>query len=166
MWAPWKHTSTTLHLAKDPLPPIELDADGPQRWPGNFGKEKISCPYHDPNPGLSRQWLVAVSTHNFCECTACCFSRDDHIGFAVKRHIEETAKKLTGFHFAFFKWLINCTFQHFGLNFAPSLLVCTVYDFYENFSQIFQMFCLVVTFIAHTHFRFHQSCGIWFPLVC
>jgi hypothetical protein len=23
--------------------------------------------------------LVAVSTHNFSECTACCVSRDDHI---------------------------------------------------------------------------------------
>jgi hypothetical protein len=47
--------------------------------------------------------LVAVSTHNFCECTACGVSCDDHIVLAVKRHIEETAKKLTCFPFAFFK---------------------------------------------------------------
>jgi hypothetical protein len=30
--------------------------------------------------------LVAVFTHNFCECTACCVSRDDHIVLEVKRH--------------------------------------------------------------------------------
>jgi hypothetical protein len=55
------------------------------------------------NPGLPRQWLVAVSTHNFSEFTACCVSCDDHIVLAVKRHIEETTKKLTGLPFAFFK---------------------------------------------------------------
>jgi hypothetical protein len=55
----------------------------------------------------------------------------------VKRHIEETTKKLTGLPFAFFKWFINCTFQHFCLNFAPSLLVCTVYNcLYEKFLSI------------------------------
>jgi hypothetical protein len=40
---------------------------------------------------------------DFCEYTACCVSHDDHVGLAVKRHIEETAKKLTGLPFAFFK---------------------------------------------------------------
>jgi hypothetical protein len=81
-----------------------MGAGGPQSWPGHFGKEKISCPCHDSNPELLRQWLGAVSTHNFCECTTCCVTRDDHTVLAVKRHIEETAKKkLTGFPFAFFK---------------------------------------------------------------
>jgi hypothetical protein len=63
---------------------------------------KDFLPCHVLNPGLPRQWLVAVSTHNFCECTACCISCDDHIVCAVKRHIEETAKKID--------WITFCIF--------------------------------------------------------
>jgi hypothetical protein len=47
---------------------------------------------------------VAVSTHNCCERRACCVSHDDHIVLAVKRHVEEIAKKFDWFSFAFFKW--------------------------------------------------------------
>ena len=89
--------------------------------------------------------LVAVSTHNFCECTACGVSCDDHIVLAVKRHIEETAKKLTCFPFAFFKWLINCTFQYFCLNFAPSFS-------YAQFTIVFMKIFFVIPNVSSCHY--------------
>ena len=102
-------------------------------------EEKISCSCHDSNLDCPGNGLLAVSTHKFCECAACCVSCDDHIVLAVKRHIEETAKKKE----------------------LPHKLFRIVYK--EIFSQLFQMFCSVITFITHTHFRFYQSCGIRFP---
>ena len=67
--------------------------------------------------------IVAVSTHKFCECEAYCVLCDDHIVLAVKRHIEETAKKLTSFSFTFFKWLINFSFYFIYLVFQRSTKV-------------------------------------------
>ena len=88
---------------KNTLLPIELEAGGPQSYSGFFGKKRfltlaIIRALEFPGNGL-----FAVSTHDFCECAECCVSHDDHIVLAVKKHIEETAKKMTGFPFAFFK---------------------------------------------------------------
>lgn len=72
-------------------------------------------------------------------------------------------KKLSGFPFAFFKWLINCTFQYFCLNFAPSLLVCTVYNcFYENFLSIIPN--VLSCHYLHCSHPFQGSSVMWYMI--
>jgi len=84
---------------KNTLLPIELEAGGPQSYSGFFGKKRFLTLAMIRALDFPGNGLVAVSTHDFCECAAYCVSRDDHIVLAVKRHIEETAKKIDWFSF-------------------------------------------------------------------
>jgi hypothetical protein len=83
---------------------------------------------------------------------------------------EEALKKKRKVFLAIFKWLINCTFQYFCLNFALSLLVCTVYNcLYENFFSVIPnvfschyLHCLhPLRGLCHVEYDSHWSINLW-----
>jgi len=71
---------------KNTLLPIELEAGGPQNYSGFFGKKRFLTLAMIRALDFPGNGLVAVSTHNFCECAECCVSCDDHISCNEKAY--------------------------------------------------------------------------------